>query len=65
VGCRLKKRVEIDTLKTLSVKAACKKLPELVDEALMNYEPLLISGINNNVVLDTENNWWDMKEALH
>jgi antitoxin YefM len=52
-------------LKTLGVNEAREKLPELVEDVLLNHEPMLISGINKNAVLVAESDWQAMNETLH
>ena len=52
-------------MKTLSVNEAREKLPELVEDVLLNHEPMLISGINKNAVLVAEIDWQAMNETLH
>ena len=52
-------------MKTLSVNEACEKLPELVEDVLLDHEPMLISGINKNAVLVAESDWQAMNETLH
>ena len=52
-------------MKALSVNEAREKLPELVEDVLLNHEPMLISGINKNAVLVAESDWQAMNETLH
>ena len=52
-------------MKTLSVNEAREKLPELVEDVLLDHEPMLISGINKNAVLVAEIDWQAMNETLH
>ncbi len=52
-------------MKTRSVNEAREKLPELVEDVLLNHEPMLISGINKNAVLIAESDWQAMNETLH
>ena len=52
-------------MKTLGVNEAREKLPELVEDVLLNHEPMLISGINKNAVLVAESDWQAMNETLH
>ena len=52
-------------MKTLSVNEAREKLPELVEDVLLNHEPMLISGINKKAVLVAESDWQAMNETLH
>ncbi len=52
-------------MKTLSVNEAREKLPELVEDVLLNHEPMLVSGINKNAFLVSESDWQAMNETLH
>ena len=52
-------------MKTLGVNEAREQLPELVEDVLLNHEPMLISGINKNAVLVAESDWQAMNETLH
>ena len=52
-------------MKTLSVNETREKLPELVEDVLLDHEPMLISGINKNAVLVAEIDWQAMNETLH
>ena len=52
-------------MKTLSVNEAREKLPELVEDVLLDHEPMLISGINKKAVLVAESDWQAMNETLH
>ena len=52
-------------MKTLSVNEAREKLPESVEDVLLNLEPMLISGLNKNAVLVAESDWQAMNETLH
>ena len=52
-------------MKTLSVKEASNKLPDLVESTIAKREPILISGKNKNAVLIAESDWQTINETLH
>ena len=48
---------------TVSVKEACDKLPDLVENTIEKREPVLISGKKNKAVHMAESDWQAMKET--
>jgi prevent-host-death family protein len=48
----------------LSAAEAGKQLYQLIDEALLNHEPITITGKRGNAVLISESDWRAIQETL-
>ena len=52
-------------MKTISVTNARSNLYKLIDEVVMEREPIYITGKRANAVLISEQDWRDIQETLH
>lgn len=50
---------------TLSATEARTKLYNLIDQALTNHEPILITGKRGNAVLISEEDWRSIQETIY
>ena len=50
---------------TLSVTEARANLYKLIDDTLLNHEPVIITGKRGNAVLLAEDDWNAINETLH
>tara|TARA_B110000503_G_scaffold35910_1_gene58746 strand:+ start:136 stop:378 length:243 start_codon:yes stop_codon:yes gene_type:complete len=50
---------------TLNVTEARANLYKLIDETLVNHEPVVITGKRGNAVLLAEDDWTAINETLH